>query len=164
LRPRRPGGGHDRRRRARSGHGGEPRSELRPGPDGCRGDRRAARERGEHVSGYAVVNPATGEHVKEYPQISDADLFAAVAKADGTHRNWSAGTSVSERAALIKRVAELHSERREELAEIAVQEMGKPIEQALGEVDFCEAIYSYYADNAEDFLADEPIPLLAGEG
>ncbi|HXF00152.1 MAG TPA: NAD-dependent succinate-semialdehyde dehydrogenase [Solirubrobacterales bacterium] len=116
------------------------------------------------MSGYAVVNPATGEHVKEYPQISDADLFAAVAKADGTHRNWSAGTSVSERAALIKRVAELHSERREELAEIAVQEMGKPIEQALGEVDFCEAIYSYYADNAEDFLADEPIPLLAGEG
>ena len=116
------------------------------------------------MSRYAVVNPATGEHVKEYPQISDGDLFAAVAKADGAHRNWSAGTSVSERAALIKRVAELHSERREELAEIAVREMGKPIEQALGEVDFCDAIYSYYADNAEDFLADEPIPLLAGEG
>ena len=116
------------------------------------------------MSRYAVVNPATGEHVKEYSQISDGDLLAAVAKADGTHRNWSAGTSVSERAALIKRVAELHSERREELAEIAVQEMGKPIAQALGEVGFCEAIYSYYADNAEDFLADEPIPLLAGEG
>ncbi len=38
--------------------------------------------------------------------------------------------------------------------------MGKPIEQALGEVDFSAAIYDYYADNAEAFLADEPIELL----
>ena len=35
--------------------------------------------------------------------------------------------------------------------------MGKPVEQALGEVDFSAAIYEYYADNAEKFLADEPI-------
>ena len=61
-------------------------------------------------------------------------------------------------------MAELHSERRETLAEIIVREMGKPMEQALGEVDFCADIYGYYADNAEDFLKDEPIKLLAGEG
>ena len=42
--------------------------------------------------------------------------------------------------------------------------MGKPMEQALGEVDFCGDIYGFYADNAEDFLKDEPIELLAGEG
>ncbi len=42
--------------------------------------------------------------------------------------------------------------------------MGKPIEQALGEVDFSAAIYEYYADNAEKLLADEPIDLLEGEG
>jgi succinate-semialdehyde dehydrogenase/glutarate-semialdehyde dehydrogenase len=65
---------------------------------------------------------------------------------------------------LVKGVAELHSERRQTLAGIAVREMGKPMEQALGEVDFCADIYSYYADNAEDFLKDEPIPLLEGEG
>ena len=72
--------------------------------------------------------------------------------------------SVSERASLVKRVAELHSERRETLAEIIVREMGKPMEQALGEVDFCVDIWGYYADNAEVFLKDEPIKLLAGEG
>jgi len=65
---------------------------------------------------------------------------------------------------MIRKVADLHLERREALAEIAVREMGKPREQALGEVDFCGDIYGYYADNAEDFLADEPIELLAGEG
>ena len=113
---------------------------------------------------YSVVNPATGETVREYPQISDEDLSAAIAAATVAHRSWAVKTSVSERAALVKKVAELHSERREPLAEIIVREMGKPMEQALGEVDFCADIYSYYADNAEEFLADEPIKLLAGDG
>ncbi|HTU14489.1 MAG TPA: NAD-dependent succinate-semialdehyde dehydrogenase [Solirubrobacterales bacterium] len=113
---------------------------------------------------YAVVNPATGETIKEYPTITDAELAQAVDKVDDAYKNWSLKSTLSERAALVKRVAELHSERREELAAIIVREMGKPVEQALGEVDFCVDIYGYYADNAEEFLKDEPIDLLAGEG
>src|SRR5215208_4957891 len=116
------------------------------------------------MSQYAVVNPATGEKVEEYPEISAEGLSAAIAKAERAHRTWSRSTSVAERASMIRKVADLHLERREALAEIAVREMGKPREQALGEVDFCGDIYGYYADNAEDFLADEPIELLAGEG
>jgi succinate-semialdehyde dehydrogenase/glutarate-semialdehyde dehydrogenase len=42
--------------------------------------------------------------------------------------------------------------------------MGKPVDQSLGEVDFSAAIYDYYADHAEKFLADEPIDLLDGGG
>ena len=113
---------------------------------------------------YAVINPATGETVKEYPEISDEELSAAIAAADDAHRSWGLKTSIAERASLVKRVAELHSERREALAEIIVREMGKPMEQALGEVDFCVDIWGFYADNAEDFLKDEPISLLAGDG
>ncbi len=113
---------------------------------------------------YAVVNPATGETIKTYPTISDEQLDAAIARADAAHAGWSSGTSVQERAALIGRVAELHTERRQQLAEIISREMGKPIEQALGEVDFSAAIYEYYATNAPALLADEPIELLDGEG
>ncbi len=116
------------------------------------------------MSQYAVVNPANGEKLEEYPEISDEDLAAAIAKAEDAHRTWSQSTSVAERADMIRKVADLHAERRETLAEIATREMGKPIEQALGEIDFCGDIYGYYADNAEEFLADEPIELLAGEG
>jgi len=116
------------------------------------------------MSKYAVINPATGETVKEYPEISDGDLTAAIGKADEAHRTWSQTTTVAERAAMVQKVADFHVERREALAEIIVREMGKPIEQALAEVDFCGDIYSYYADNAEDFLKDEPIDLLAGDG
>lgn len=116
------------------------------------------------MSSYAVVNPATGEKVQEYPEITDQELDSAIGKADEAHRTWSQTTSVAERAAMIQKVADMHVERRETLAAIAVKEMGKPMDQALMEVDFCGDIYGYYAENAEEFLADEPIELLAGEG
>jgi succinate-semialdehyde dehydrogenase/glutarate-semialdehyde dehydrogenase len=116
------------------------------------------------MSTYAVVNPATGEKVKEYEEISDSDLDAAIARADAAYKSWTSSTTVAERAGLIRRVGELHGERREKLAEIIVREMGKPVEQALGEVDFAAEIYAYYADKAEELMADEPIDLLGGEG
>ncbi|HMX72393.1 MAG TPA: aldehyde dehydrogenase family protein, partial [Solirubrobacterales bacterium] len=116
------------------------------------------------MSDYAVVNPATGETVKEYPTISDAGLQEAIASAEDAFRDWSKNSSIEERAAAVRRVGELHVERREELADIIIREMGKPREQALGEIDFCGDIYGFYADNAEKLLADEPIELLAGEG
>lgn len=116
------------------------------------------------TSMYAVVDPATGETVKEYPTITDDDLRRAIDRADRAHREWSKSTSVAERAALVRRVGELHAERRKELADIIVAEMGKPVGQARGEVDFCASIYEFYADNAEKLMADEPVELLAGEG
>jgi len=116
------------------------------------------------MSVYAVIDPATGETVKEYPTISDEALRQAIAKADASHREWSAKTPVAERVGLIRRVGELHTERKEQLGEIIVREMGKPIAQAVGEVEFCTAIYDFYADNAEALMADEPITLLEGEG
>jgi succinate-semialdehyde dehydrogenase/glutarate-semialdehyde dehydrogenase len=116
------------------------------------------------MSDYAVVNPATGETVKEYPTISDQDLDAAIGRADQAHRDWSDSSAVDDRAALLRRVAELHTERRQHLGEIIVREMGKPIEQATGEVDFSAAIYEFYADNAAKLLADESIDLLEGDG
>src|SRR6478752_2933359 len=115
-------------------------------------------------STYAVVNPATGETVKEYPEITDEELRGAIGRADEASRSWPATAGVADRAALVRKVGELHSERRRELAEIIVREMGKPIEQALGEVDFAAEIYGFYAENAEGLMADEPIELSEGEG
>lgn len=116
------------------------------------------------MSIYAVVNPATGEVLKEYPTISDEALKEAVGRADRTHREWSRSSTVEQRADLIRRVAELHLARKDELAEIIVREMGKPLEQAVGEVEFSAAIYEYYADNADAIMADERIKLLDGDG
>ncbi|MEA2874685.1 MAG: succinate-semialdehyde dehydrogenase / glutarate-semialdehyde dehydrogenase [Hyphomicrobiales bacterium] len=116
------------------------------------------------MADYAVVDPATGETIKEYPTISDEQLDAAIGRAHAAHDGWGRVKTVEERAALIRRVGELHTERRQQLGEIISREMGKPIEQAVGEVDFSAAIYEYYADHAAALLADEPIDLLEGDG
>lgn len=116
------------------------------------------------MSVYAVTDPATGEVVEEYPTATDAEVQAAIAAAAAASRDWARTTTVAERAALVRRVAELHNERADELAALIVREMGKPLEDAAGEVAFGASIYAYYADNAEKLLADEPIDLLDGAG
>ena len=113
---------------------------------------------------YAVTDPGTGEIVATYPTATDEQISQALADATDAHATWSRRSTVAERAALVRRVAELHLERREELAAIIQREMGKPLAGSLGEVDFSAAIYEFYADNAETFLADEPVPLIEGEG
>jgi succinate-semialdehyde dehydrogenase/glutarate-semialdehyde dehydrogenase len=113
---------------------------------------------------YVVTNPATGASGTSFPLATDNEVTDAIGAADRAHSEFSRRTSVAERAGLMQRVADLHSERREHLAELIVREMGKPLQQALGEVDFSADIYSYYATHGEAFLADEPIELLGGEG
>jgi succinate-semialdehyde dehydrogenase / glutarate-semialdehyde dehydrogenase len=116
------------------------------------------------MSLYAVVDPATGDVVKEYPTATDEQIEAAVSAAAAAFTSWSKTTSVADRAELIRKVAALHNERKDELAAIIQREMGKPLDQSVGEVEFSAAIYEFYADNAEKFLADEPIELLDGQG
>jgi succinate-semialdehyde dehydrogenase/glutarate-semialdehyde dehydrogenase len=116
------------------------------------------------MSTYAVIDPATGEKIKSYPEASDADVEQAVAAAAEAYSTWSRSTTVAERAALIRRVGELHTERRAELAAIIGREMGKSEEASLGEVDVCRDIYDFYADHGEELLADQPVPHLAGPG
>jgi succinate-semialdehyde dehydrogenase/glutarate-semialdehyde dehydrogenase len=110
------------------------------------------------MSEYAVVNPATGETLATYPTITDEALEEVIAGADAAFRTWRR-EPVAERAARIRRVAELHRERRDELAAIIVREMGKPLEAALGEVDFAADITEYYADHADKITGDQPIDI-----
>ncbi|WP_104044346.1 NAD-dependent succinate-semialdehyde dehydrogenase [Arthrobacter sp. ZGTC412] len=113
------------------------------------------------MSLYAVTNPATGEHIKSYPTATDAEITAAVTAADAAFKVWNK-TELAERVKLLGRVAELYTERRDELAAIVTREMGKPIFQAQIEVDIVASIYRYYADNGPSFLEDEDIDVVAG--
>ncbi|MEQ6903076.1 NAD-dependent succinate-semialdehyde dehydrogenase [Nocardioides sp. YIM 152588] len=116
------------------------------------------------MTDFAVLNPATGVLGQTYPGATDADIAAALDAASAAYRTWGRVSTVADRAAGLRRVAELHRERSAELATAMVEEMGKPLADAEGEVDFSASIFEYYADNAEQFLADEEIPLGEGEG
>jgi succinate-semialdehyde dehydrogenase/glutarate-semialdehyde dehydrogenase len=116
------------------------------------------------VSTYAVVDPATGKTLKEYPQLTDAEVADKLDRAAAAHREWGCTTSPAERASLLRKAGALFTERRDELAAIISREMGKPVAQGVLEVDFVAAIFEYYAEHAETFLADEPVSLIWGEG
>ena len=111
------------------------------------------------MSDYTVVNPATGETLASYPGSTDAEVEAALAAADAAYRDWGRDSSPAERAEALRAVARLHRERRDELAAIIVREMGKPLEAALGEVDFAADITEYNADHVDEFTADQPLSI-----
>lgn len=111
---------------------------------------------------FAVTNPATGEKLATYDKISDQQVQDAIAKSFDAFKTWSRDTTVEERAQVLAKVAKIYDERKQELAEIIVREMGKPIDQSIGEVEFSSSIFQYYADNAAEFLADTPIEAETG--
>ncbi len=107
---------------------------------------------------YSTINPATGETVATFEEISDAELQDVLARGHGAYRSWRS-TPLEERRAILTRAAEIHRDRAEELAALLTLEMGKPIAQARGEVELSAAIYQYYADNVERFMADEQLEI-----
>ncbi|MCA1185051.1 MULTISPECIES: NAD-dependent succinate-semialdehyde dehydrogenase [unclassified Saccharopolyspora] len=111
---------------------------------------------------YAVVDPASRELISTTPVDSDAALATALGTAAEAQRSWFRTTTVRQRAELVARVGDLHAEHRRELADIIVREMGKPVDQALGEVDFCTDIYRYSAEVAPSCTADEEIIVDSG--
>lgn len=107
------------------------------------------------MGAFAVINPATGETLAEYPAATDAEVEAGIAAADHAYRDWSRTTTLEERTAAAARLAELFEERAEEFAAIINREMGKPIAQGIGETKFSGSITSAYARKAAEWLADD---------
>jgi succinate-semialdehyde dehydrogenase / glutarate-semialdehyde dehydrogenase len=111
---------------------------------------------------YSVTDPATGELIEELPNATDEEVQAAI---DRVHRGYSSwrGRSVTERAKIALRAAELFAERADELAAIMTLEMGKRINEGRGEIGVVVDIFKYYANNGPALLADEPLAIKSGK-
>src|SRR5580658_9600866 len=105
---------------------------------------------------YQVVNPSTGQVEKEYPTATDAEIADVLDRAGRAYPAWRR-TPITERADILRRVAQIYKDRSDELAGIITREMGKTTAEAQGELQFTRAIYRYYADNGADLLKDEPL-------
>lgn len=116
------------------------------------------------MSEYVVVDPASGAKGTPVPLATDEELEASLAGAQAAGGTWGRTFSVTERSALLGHVADLHEERREQLAAAIVREMGKPIDQALIEIDLSADIYRHFALTAPEQLADREIALRSGTG
>lgn len=98
-----------------------------------------------------TVNPYTGNVIKNYEEISNEELNEKIEIAHRSFLEWSR-KSFSERKVLMKKVVSLLRSNKEEYANIITMEMGKPITQAIAEIEKCAWVCDYYADEAERYL------------
>ncbi|WKW31052.1 aldehyde dehydrogenase family protein [Pseudomonas viridiflava] len=101
------------------------------------------------------TNPATGEQIGHYPFASDAELEYSLARAAASFSVWKRKT-IDERAQLIIALGKTLREDANAIAQMISQEMGKPIKQALGEVEKCAQLCDWYAAQGPAMLAAEP--------
>jgi len=100
------------------------------------------------------INPATGEHLRTYPLLSDAKVENILEQCHQFWHSWRR-TDVGHRAKLMHRAAEVLEKNKEKYAKMITEEMGKVYNSSLGEVTKCAWVCRYYADNTESFLAPE---------
>ncbi|MCC9194124.1 NAD-dependent succinate-semialdehyde dehydrogenase [Arthrobacter sp. zg-Y916] len=110
---------------------------------------------------YQVVNPATGEPGEAFPLADDGEINEALAASQAAFESWRE-VPIEERGRIVARVAELFTERRDELAAIITEEMGKPLPESEGEAEYCTEIFNYFATEGPSLAADQEIKAIGG--
>ncbi|MFE7594440.1 NADP-dependent succinic semialdehyde dehydrogenase [Kitasatospora sp. NPDC057512] len=106
----------------------------------------------------ASVNPATGETVQTFEPLDAAGIERRLARAEAAFHSYR-GTPFAARAELMRRAADLLDREQEAVARTMTEEMGKPLAAARAEAAKCAKAMRWYADHAEELLADEhPAP------
>ena len=95
-----------------------------------------------------VSDPADGTRVGAVPALTAADTEAAIAAADAAFPAWAARLPQA-RAVVLRRWFELVVANRDDLARLMVKEQGKPLSEALGEIDYAASFVEFYAEEAK---------------
>ena len=103
-----------------------------------------------------TVDPATNRELGRYRAMTDADIEAVLAEVSAAQRVW-ADTAVESRTAVLLRAAAILRARSTELAALATAEMGKPVSEAIAEVEKCAWVLEHYAETSPAQLADEEV-------
>lgn len=105
---------------------------------------------------FSSINPYTQQTLQTYSADSPAVIEQKLTRADAAFRDWSA-LSVRERTVYLRAVGERLLTQTQQLAELTTAEMGKPLREAVAEIEKCAGACTFYADHAEAFLADQII-------
>lgn len=100
------------------------------------------------------VNPATGEPIREYPEISPQKTSQIIEQVHTAFLSWRK-SDFATRADLMRRAAQTLRDHAATYARLMAEEMGKPVKEGRVEVEKCAWVCDYYADHAETFLQDE---------
>jgi succinate-semialdehyde dehydrogenase/glutarate-semialdehyde dehydrogenase len=102
------------------------------------------------------INPATGELLAHFENHTDREVECRLELAAGNFATYRT-TPFAERARLMRRAADLLEAEKREFGRLMTLEMGKPIAAAIAEAEKCAWACRFYADNAQQFLANEDI-------
>jgi succinate-semialdehyde dehydrogenase/glutarate-semialdehyde dehydrogenase len=108
------------------------------------------------------INPHDGKTIATYDEMTPRQVSDAIEKAHTAFLSWRQ-TSFAQRAPLMRGAARVLRAKAQALARLMAQEMGKPIRGGIAEVEKCAGCCDYFAENAERFLAREPIKTEASE-
>jgi len=100
-----------------------------------------------------VTNPSTGALVGTVPSVSAEEVRAAIDSAEKARHDWAAKTG-KERAGILRRWFELLRENREDLGAILTAEQGKPLPEAIGEIDYAASFIEWFAEEAKRVYGD----------
>lgn len=103
------------------------------------------------------INPYTEEVMHEFLPMSPAEVQAIVGASRKAYAAWR-DRPVAERATFVKQLAAVLRQEKRNYAVLITQEMGKPVKDAMAEVEKSAWLCDYYADNAERMLQPEIIP------
>ena len=102
----------------------------------------------------ATINPATGETVREFDSLTDAQVDEALDRAVRGFADYRT-TSFEQRAAWLHATADLLEAEADSVAAMMTEEMGKTLASAKAETLKCAKGFRYYADHGAAMLADE---------
>lgn len=102
------------------------------------------------------INPATGETLNSFDELSEQQIEESLARAANAFRN-SRRTSFADRSSMMLHVAEILENEKNDFARVMTTEMGKPVKAAVQEAEKCAWVCRYYAENAEKHLADQMV-------
>ena len=108
------------------------------------------------------MNPLTGKVTREFEEHSDQRVQEILSRAEDTYECWKEFT-IQERALRTQAAARQLRQRKDHYAQLMTDEMGKLRREAVAEVEKCALACDYYAEHAERFLADEPLPVDEGQ-
>jgi len=106
--------------------------------------------------GIASINPTTGETLKTFSALSVNEIDRKLQLAADTFNTFRR-TSFAERTQLMLRAAEILESEKNDLGKMMTLEMGKPIKAAISEAEKCAWVCRYYAETAEQHLADQVV-------
>lgn len=102
---------------------------------------------------FAVINPATGAHLSDVPDLGVSDVQCAIEAAEAAQVAWRSLVA-KERAAILRRWYDLIMAAQEDLAQILTLEMGKPYAEALGEIAYGASFIEWFAEEAKRVYGD----------